>query len=140
MEKFNLKRLDKKTRGVLESAVILISNTAKNFFLANFRKQGFDDKAVVAWAPRKKEDKRSGRGILIKSTDLMRSIVSNSNTSQLKAIISTDLDYAIVHNDGLKAGRGNGFKMPKRQFIGDSYNLNKTIKGILERKLDSIFR
>lgn len=140
MEKFNLKGLDKKTRGVLESAIIVISNSAKNFFLGNFRKQGFDDKSVTSWTPRKKEDKRSGRGILIKSGDLMKSIISNPDTSRLMATISTNLDYAKVHNDGLKAGRGRGFKMPKRQFIGDSYNLNKTLKDILERKLDSIFK
>jgi phage gpG-like protein len=29
------------------------------------------------------------------------------------------VSYAEVHNAGLRAGRGKGFVMPKRRFIGD---------------------
>jgi len=34
-------------------------------------------------------------------------------------------EYAKVHNEGLRAGRGKGFVMPKRQFIGKSATHDK---------------
>ncbi len=34
----------------------------------------------------------------------------------------------------------HAFKMPKRQFIGDSYNLNEKIKKILIRKIPKAFK
>jgi phage gpG-like protein len=43
--------------------------------------------------------------------------------------------YGRVHNEGLRAGRGTGFQMPKRQFIGDHPELRKAIVSALERKL-----
>ena len=46
--------------------------------------------------------------------------------------------YGRVHNDGLRAGRGKGFIMPKRQFMGESEELNALIISELERKLKQI--
>jgi phage gpG-like protein len=36
--------------------------------------------------------------------------------------------YGKVHNDGLRAGRAAGFKMPKRQFAGQSRKLKARFK------------
>ena len=180
--KFNFKGIEKKARKVLENAMVEIGNTAKVFFVENFRKQGFDDKNIIRWQPRKKEDKRAGRAILVKSGDLRRSIIRNpANRAALTIKISTDLPYAKVHNDGetinvggrkgsgtiTRSIRGNaGFKdgkftkgrakkvtfqgkeyttgaysikMPKRQFMGDSYNLNEKIKKVIIKRLDKVF-
>ena len=46
--------------------------------------------------------------------------------------------YGRVHNEGLRAGRGKGFIMPKRQFMGESDELNALIISELERKLKQI--
>jgi phage gpG-like protein len=132
--KFNFKGIEKKARTTLENAMVEIGNSAKSFFVENFRKQGFDDKNVEKWQPRKKADKRAGRAILVKTGDLRRSIIRNpANRAALSIKISTDLVYAARHNDGLKG-------MPKRQFMGDSYNLNERIKKIIVKRLDKTFK
>jgi phage gpG-like protein len=132
--KFNFKGIEKKARTTLENAMVEIGNAAKSFFVENFRKQGFDDKSVERWQPRKKADKRAGRAILVKTGDLRRSIIRNpANRAALSVKISTDLVYAARHNDGLKG-------MPKRQFMGDSYNLNERIKKIIVKRLDKTFK
>jgi phage gpG-like protein len=114
--------------------MVEIGNAAKSFFVENFRKQGFDDKNVEKWQPRKKADKRAGRAILVKTGDLRRSIIRNpANRAALSIKISTDLVYAARHNNGLKG-------MPKRQFMGDSYNLNERIKKIIVKRLDKTFK
>lgn len=132
--KFNLGKVEKGGRTAMERSMILIGNEAKNFFVASFRKQGFDDRNVQPWKPRKKEGKRKGRAILVDSGDLRRSIVREPvNKTQLSVKISTDLPYAKVHNEGTS-------KMPKRQFMGDSYKLNEMCKKIIVSQLDKIFK
>jgi phage gpG-like protein len=148
--KFNLKGAEKKARKALENAVVEIGNTAKNFFVENFRKQGFDDKTVEKWEARKKKTYRTKSGkvvddttraILVKTGDLRRSIIRVPNRSALNVKIQTDLPYAKVHNEGLmgKAFGKHPFKMPKRQFIGDSYNLNEKVKAVIVKRLDKVF-
>jgi phage gpG-like protein len=132
--KFNLKQAEKKARKALEAAIVDVGNTARVFFIDNFRKQGFDDKNVQEWKPRKVADKRAGRAILVKTGDLRRSIIRNpANRAALTIKISTDLVYAARHNNGLK-------NMPKRQFMGDSYNLNEKVKAVIVKRLDNIFK
>jgi phage gpG-like protein len=132
--KFNLKQAEKKARKAMEAAIVDVGNTARVFFIDNFRKQGFDDKNVQKWKPRKVADKRAGRAILVKTGDLRRSIIRNpANRAALTIKISTDLVYAARHNNGLK-------NMPKRQFMGDSYNLNEKVKAVIVKRLDNIFK
>ena len=131
--KFNLKQAEQKARKALEAAIVDVGNTAKVFFVESFRKQGFDDKNVQKWKPRKVADKRAGRAILVKTGDLRRSIIRNpANRAALTIKISTDLVYAARHNNGLK-------NMPKRQFMGDSYNLNEKVKAVIVKRLDKVF-
>ena len=148
--KFNLKGAEQKARKALENAVVEIGNTAKNFFVENFRKQGFDDKSVQKWKPRKRTTykTKSGklvddttRAILVKEGDLRRSIIRVPNRAAMSVKIQTNLDYAKIHNEGLmgKAFGKHPFKMPKRQFIGDSYNLNEKVKAVIVKRLDKVF-
>lgn len=141
--KFNIKADQMKMRKALEAAIVDVGNTARVFFIDNFRKQGFDDKTVQKWKPRKVQDKRAGRAILVKTGDLRRSIIRNpANRAALTVKISTDLAYAKIHNDGGmgKAYGKHSFKMPKRQFIGDSYNLNEKVKAVIVKRLDKVFK
>ena len=140
--KFNFKNIDLKARKALEAAIVDVGNTAKVFFVESFRKQGFDDKTVQKWKPRKRTTykTKSGkvvddttRAILVKTGDLRRSIIRNpANRAALTVKISTDLVYAARHNNGLK-------NMPKRQFMGDSYNLNEKVKAVIVKRLDKVF-
>ena len=145
-----MKGMEQKARKALEAAVVEIGNTAKNFFVENFRKQGFDDKTVQRWKPRKRTTykTKSGkvvddttRAILVKEGDLRRSIIRVPNRAAMSVKIQTNLDYAKIHNEGLmgKAFGKHPFKMPKRQFIGDSYNLNEKVKAVIVKRLDKIF-
>lgn len=189
--KFNLKQAEQKARKALEAAIVDVGNTAKVFFVESFRKQGFDDKNVQKWKPRKRTTykTKSGkvvddttRAILVKTGDLRRSIIRNpANRAALSIKISTDLPYAKVHNDGetinVSGRKGSGtitrsirgsagfkdgkftrgrakkvtfqgkeyttgaysIKMPKRQFMGDSYNLNEKVKAVIVKRLDKVF-
>jgi phage gpG-like protein len=150
--KFNLKQAEKKARKAMEAAIVDVGNTAKVFFVDSFRKQGFDDKTVQKWKPRKRTSyKTKGgkvvddttRATLVKTGDLKKSIIRNpANRAALTVKISTDLDYAKIHNDGLmgKAWGKHPFKMPKRQFMGDSYNLNEKVKAVIVKRLDKVFK
>lgn len=141
--KFDMGKVEKQVRTQLEASLVLMGRTAKTFFYDNFRKQGFEDKTLTKWAARKREDKRAGRAILVKSGDLRRSIrFDNVNKNNLSVRIATDLPYAKIHNDGL-TGNAWGkvpFKMPKRQFIGDSYQLNEKIKKVIVTNLNKAFK
>jgi phage gpG-like protein len=141
--KFNLKQAEQQTRNAMEAAIVDVGNTAKVFFVDSFRKQGWDDQSVQKWKPRKRTTyKTKGgktvddttRAILVKTGDLRRSIIRNpANRAALTIKISTDLVYAARHNNGLK-------NMPKRQFMGDSYNLNEKVKAVIVKRLDNIFK
>jgi phage gpG-like protein len=141
--KFNFKAIERKARKAMEFAIVDAGITAKNFFVESFRKQGWDDKTVQKWQPRKKADARGGRAILVKTGDLRRSIIRDpANRAALSVKIHSDLAYAKIHNEGLdgKAYGKHRFKMPKRQFMGDSYNLNEKVKKVIVKRLDQAFK
>jgi phage gpG-like protein len=121
----------------------LASNEAVNFFHDNFRRQGFLNRSVKPWKPRKVVD--AGRGILIGkgggdklSNSIARTAVSLVKKSATIGIKGDPIKYASVHNYGLMSGRGKGFKMPKRQFIGESKSLNKKIIRLIDKRLRKI--
>jgi len=55
-------------------------------------------------------------------------------------LITTPKVYAKVHNEGGKSGRGKGFMMIKRQFIGPSELLNKKIKKKISQRINAIMK
>lgn len=102
----------------------------------SFRDQGFTDEAKEPWQPRKRSDR--GRAILIKTGRGRRSIRKQKRGKYRVDILS--VGYMKVHNEGLRSGRGRGFKMPKRQYIGNSATMNRKIKEKLQQRIRSIFR
>jgi phage gpG-like protein len=109
----------------------LVGQTAIAFYQDSFRKQGWDGQTFKPWQARKPNKKRQGAAILIKSGKLRRSLhISSKGMTWVR--IGSGLPYAAVHNDGLRAGRGKGFIMPKRQFAGHS--------PVLDRKLERVFK
>lgn len=145
MDKFNLKGKSTEIKAALPGIMTGLGNTAKNFFLEGFRKGGFTDQSFEVWKPRKVKlgtkaaAYSSGRGMLVKSGDLRRSIKLRS-LSLFKVSISSDLVYAPVHNSGLKSGRGTGFIMPERKFVGDSVTLRKKLKSQFVSKINVILK
>jgi phage gpG-like protein len=134
-----------KKRTMLDS----IGDIAVKEFTLNFRRQGFKDSTVKKWTPRKGEKRRTkstkrsapeSRGILIgkgSGKKLSRSI-KKLRVSKSRVVVGSTVKYAAVHNYGLRAGRGKGFKMKQRKFIGDSNNLDLKIKKYIRKKLKSI--
>ncbi len=117
-----------------------IGNIAVNEAKTNFKRQGFMDRSLKRWKPRKKPD--PGRAILVKTGRLRRSISRLSTTNKRVTIGSKGKAavYAGVHNYGLKAGRGKGFKMPKRQFLGQSHTTDKRIVNLIKKKIKKGFK
>ena len=119
----------------------LIANEAKNEFTENFRRQGFKLGAGVKKWKARKGNTDPGRGILIgkgSGKKLFRSI-RNIKVSQKKIIVGSTVHYAGVHNYGLRAGRGRGFQMPKRQFIGHSFYLSSQIRKLILKHVNKGF-
>lgn len=107
--KFNLRGLEQKARASFEASLILIGNEARNHFKQSFINQGFEDKSVEKWQPRKVEDKskKGNRAILVKSGHLRNSIrLETINKANLSVRIATRLPYAQIHNSGGVINKG----------------------------------
>jgi len=121
-----------------------IGKKAVDLFTENFQKEGFQDNGPKPWkeVQRRTRNVRGAAGsrkiLTGKTGDLGRSI--KYEVSPGKVTIYSDVIYADVHNEGLKAGRGAGFTMPKRQFIGDSADLDKIIDDEIEKTLNNILK
>lgn len=127
---------------------IVLGNVAKNFFLEAFKKGGFTDIGFKRWRQRRK---RLGRGRtsptlkeaanLVLSGKLRRSIKVRPATFKLTRIF-TNLGYAAIHNFGLQglAFGKTPFKMPEREFIGDSKTLERKLERRIIREIDKVFK
>jgi phage gpG-like protein len=134
----------------------IVGNEAVSHYKKSFRDEGFTDISLAKWQevkrrtnPRNfktitrgknKGEKRAknanaGKPILFQTGELKDSIVYKRGGGR-SVTISSDKVYAEVHNKGLRAGRGKGFRMPKRQFIGKSAELNKKISNKIKLYLD----
>ena len=145
----NIKRLATKYKDFFDIyAPVIVGKEAVSFFKKNFQNEAW---GRVKWqeVQRRQSEKTKGaartRKILSGATgDLGRSI-EIKETSPGTVVVWTNpsafgskVPYGRVHNEGLKAGRGAGFTMPKRQFMGDDPELNRIIIEKLETKLKEI--
>ena len=139
--KFNnaaiLKRKSIALKKELEIVNDMVGREALGFFKESFVKQGFTDVSLKKWQPRKRT-KRSemGRGILLGPNQNMFRALKRKRLNSYTTLIYNDLIYAKVHNDGLRAGRGRGFIMPKRQFVGNSQTLTNLLKRKIKERLN----
>lgn len=129
-------------------APTIAGKTAVSYFKKNFQNEAW---GRVRWQevkrrmdPRVKGAKASRKILTGDTGDLARSIEVKA-VSKGQVVIWTAPSafgskepYGRVHNEGLRAGRGKGFIMPKRQFMGESEELNALIISELERKLKQI--
>ena len=154
-----LNRLEKEFKELFEKyAPTIAGKTAVSWFKKNFQNEAW---GRVKWtevqrrtpgtatykSASKHHPARTTRKILTGDTgDLGRSIeiksVSNGQVVIWTApsAFGSREPYGRVHNEGLRAGRGKGFIMPKRQFMGESEELNALIISEIERKLKEITR
>jgi phage virion morphogenesis protein len=140
MDKFKFKAKLRKLSKMKGQLTTKLSNQAVVHFKDNFRKSGFVDASLQPWKPRKPNAKRNrGRAILVDTGDLRRSIkVIRKTTREIR--IGSDPVYAKVHNYGLRAGRGRGFKMPKRKFMGNSKSLENAMRKKINSEIAKAFK
>jgi phage gpG-like protein len=130
-----------KIKADTHNLLVIASTEAVNHFKANFKVGGFVDRGVDKWKPWT-GNKDPGRGILIgKGSGKLKRSIARSSMSATRVIIGvkgSPIKYASVHNFGLRAGRGKGFIMPQRKFMGDSHKLNQKISRLIKRRLNKI--
>lgn len=147
MSSFRLDKLQQRFEEFKKTEPVIIGNLGQRFFVDSFQKQAWDGQL---WEPRKgilqkdgsrKPNPNTNQLLIGKSGGKKRSsgvhLRQAVNTSLKKSTfneilysVSTSPNnaYPIVHNEGLKAGRGIGFAMPRRQFIGITANFIQMIK------------
>jgi len=147
----DINRLMKRGQLVIEKKLpTIVKVEAIKHFEESFDNQGFTDKNLVKWKARKKprspkaQREHSGRALMIshknqtKGTHLKDSF--KGEVVGTKVIISTDKPYAEVHNEGGKAGRGKGFTMTARPFMGPSQALDNKIETKLDKEMNNAFK
>lgn len=109
-----------------EIAATVVVVEAENHFAGSFRNEGFTDRSLQPWPARKKATTPK-RALLIKTGTLRRQATKGQVIGN-RVVFTVGVPYGKVHNEGLRAGRGAGFQMPKRQFIGNSQALDERIQ------------
>ncbi|MEI8111163.1 MAG: hypothetical protein WCH59_09260 [Chitinophagia bacterium] len=114
---------------------VLLANQAQNFFVDSWKKQGWDDNGVKAWAKRQDTGKKSeGRSILVKSGKLRRAVGQSIRLKSFEKIqLVVALPYAAVHNEGYNGmvsahSRARFSKTTTKEFIGLRKNKNGQLK------------
>ena len=98
---------------------VKMGNAAERHFKDNFRGAAGSYKTLL-----------SGRNHLYNSV--------RHRVEPARAVVYNKVEYAAVHNEGLRAGRGKGFTMPRRQFIGKSKALDGKIRKIITTTINDI--
>lgn len=103
-------------------------------------KQAFRDKKFnrQPWIEAKRDP---GTGsLMLRSGALMNSIRASQITPEGVTFSAGNdkVAYAQVHNEGGRAGRGKGFMMPKRQFMGESEDFDDKFKKRVESYMKKI--
>lgn len=126
----------------LEAQIVrdIVAVEAEAFHEKNFRDEAFTDQSMVKWAPRKKSDKNPARRALLVKSGTLKGHALKGRTKKDAVEFVFPLEYERVHNEGGRSGRGAGFQMPQRQFIGESEYLKKRIEAKAKAYMDAHFK
>lgn len=154
----NIKELNKYLQSlpeeIISDAAEIVAETATEYYKSTFKKKAFDGNP---WTPAK-VPKTTG-SLLIDSGALVNSIRPAVITPQ-RVVISAGnekVDYAQAHNEGFKGvvsvpahtrktkrkdvsvkAHTRKTNIPKREFMGDSEELNEQIHARIEGYIDSL--
>ena len=144
----DFKQMAKDLNKMLNEVTLEAESKLEEIWSDSFESERYKGGKSSKWKGRKKPDKGDGsarkerRGLLVKEGDLIGS--ADTFHKGREAGIRTDVPYAQVHNEGLKAGRGKGFTMPERQFMPkpgeESKVVTKHLDKVIEEKMDKIMR
>lgn len=134
----------KEFEGQINTTVLEMGNIAYNQTMKNFRDQGYTDETLQKWKGRKYTEKGRGhRGILMglaTGQSGLKASYRKIRRSALAISIVNNKVYSGVHNEGLRAGRGRGFKMPERRMIGDSSVMRRNIIKMINRNIRKVWQ
>ena len=135
--KFNFDKVLSKFKNIDLS--LDLANTAKNEFMNNFKDQGFNGNKWQAVKRKSTQNILQGKGSGRLRKDVANSVSTGHKNNNLSYTLVVENEYARVHNEGLKAGRGSGFIMPKRQFVGMTPRLNDKLLRKINQKVKTIW-
>lgn len=130
-------------RAMQRTIPVKVGREAKDHFQDNFLKGGFVNNGLHPWPRSKRQGKAKG------SKGSYKTLLSGRNhlfsaigyrVEPGKVTLSNNVPYARVHNEGLRAGRGKGFTMPRRQFMGESHELTQKIRKTIETEIGRILK
>jgi phage gpG-like protein len=111
-----------------------VASDIRIYFLGSFKKQGWDGQKWKEVKRREKENqtKKDKKPILIQSGTLRRAVNESVRKETWDEIrLGIDVEYAKYHNEGTD-------KIPKRQFMGSSKELDEKIKKRIEREIKKV--
>ena len=115
---------------------------AVQHFRDNFRQEGFVDSSLQPWKPAKrksdpKNPDNAYKTLLSRRNNLYKSI--QKKVAPGVATVYTDVPYAAAHNEGTnRAGRNHRVRIPKRQFIGRSKQLEDKVRDMIDREVRKV--
>ena len=134
-------------RYISEEAPTVMGKIAVDHFKEGFQNEGFTDSGFEPWQEVKRRmdplvtGAKATRAILTGDTGDLGESINYGNPGQGEVTIYSDKAYAEAHNKGTNnAGRNRNVFIPKRQFIGDSVQLNQKITDELRRKIGHLFK
>jgi phage gpG-like protein len=138
-------QLPEKIKEEIMQLHIDVAKVAIDHFTENFEKEGFVNSTLEPWQEVKRrmdprvKGARATRKILIgDDANLKKSI--NAEIKPGEITIYSDTHYGKAHNEGTdNAGRGHSTHIPKRQFIGDSKELDEKTITLIEKIQDKLF-
>lgn len=118
---------------------VKVGNEAVEHFKENFERGGFVDNGLNKWLPAKRLSSKYGdkknKTLLSGRNHLRDSIEAEPISGGVKIV--NRVEYAAAHNEGTNnAGRGRNVTIPKRQFIGDSKELDGKIREIIDKEIE----
>ena len=98
----NFGKGEQELKKFMQSLPIIIGNMAVNFFDDNFDREGFIDKGISKWQPRKNDvdsakKRKAMRGLLIDSGAMKKGIEFKAGIGQVT--IFNNIKYAAAHNN-----------------------------------------
>lgn len=157
--KFGTDKILQNIQQLKNTLPVELANQAQNFFMASWKKQGFDDGGVQSWPvpkrriegteeykyPKSKGLGRRTRATLVQSGALRRAVGMSirSTTFEKVQLIVGDMqpsgsgvkgkfDYARYQNEGTD-------KIPKRKFMGDSATLRQMQIKKISSSIDKVW-
>ena len=130
MSKFGFDRIITELKESSEELMKELANNAKDYFINNFNEKSFNKESWPSRKPNKYDD---GHPLLEKTGEL-KSAVENPEiqTTDNSYEITVDNEYGQYHNEGTE-------NLPKREWMGESEELNKMQESIIIDHVNKIF-